>query len=384
MFPRLVVVLLIVAALVGLLVYSQYRSHEAYVSGFIEADEIRVGSRVGGRVAAVNVEEGQRVAAGQTLFELEPYDLLQREQEAIEQLAARQAEYERLANGFRPQEIAQAKARFERQQAYLDKLRAGPRAEEIQAARARVQVAEAELTLATDKFNRREELLSTNSITREEFEEASERIHAVQGLLAVRQEELALLLAGTREEDIREAEAQVEEARQAWMLKQAGSREEEVQAAKAARDAAQAALEVIRAQKEELTVKSPVDGVIEALDLQKGDLAPASGPVLSVMDMSHLWVRAYVPQNRVGLQVGEQLPITVDSLPGERMMGRITFIARQAEFTPNNVQTPEERSKQVFRIKVDLPKDKLELVRPGMTANVWLEPIDKQSAGDAG
>ncbi|MCO6043878.1 HlyD family efflux transporter periplasmic adaptor subunit [Aeoliella sp. ICT_H6.2] len=384
MFSRLVAVFLIVAALAGLLVYSQYRSSVDYVSGFIEADEIRVGSRVGGRVAAVHIEEGQRVTAGQTLFELEPYDLLEREREAIEQLATRQAEFERLANGFRPQEIAQAKARFERQQAVLDKLRAGPRQEEIDAARARVQVSQAELSLAKRKFERREELLSSNSITREEFEEASEQIHVAQGLANVRQEELDLLLAGTREEEIREAVAQVEEARQAWMLAQEGSRKEEVQAAKAARDAAAAALEVVRAQKEELTVQSPVDGVVEALDLQKGDLAPAGGPVLSIMDMSHLWVRAYVPQNRVGLQVGEQLPITVDSLPGQRMVGRITFISRQAEFTPNNVQTPEERSKQVFRIKVDLPKDKLDLVRPGMTADVWLQPVTGQPAGDDG
>ncbi|MCA9217149.1 MAG: HlyD family efflux transporter periplasmic adaptor subunit [Planctomycetales bacterium] len=384
MLSRFIAVLVIVAALLGLLFYSQYRSQVGYVSGFIEADEIRVGSRIGGRVQEVLIEEGERVTAGQKLFELEPYDLLEREQEAVERLAIRQAEHQRLVNGFRVQEVAQAKARFEQQQALLEKLRAGPRTEEIQAARARVHVAEAELTLAKRKFDRREELLSTNAAAREEYEVASEQLNAASGLLEVRKEELALLLAGTREEEIHEAEARVEEARQAWILTQSGSREEEVQSAKAARDAAAAALAVIRAQKEELIVKSPVDGVIEALDLQKGDLAAAGAPVLSVMDLSHLWVRAYVPQNRVGLQVGEQLPITVDSLPDQRIVGRITFIARQAEFTPNNVQTPEERSKQVFRIKVDLPAEQLQSVRPGMTANVWLQSVDEWTAGDDG
>ncbi len=121
-------------------------------------------------------------------------------------------------------------------------------------------------------------------------------------MVVVRTQELELLEIGTREEEKREGRARVEEALQAWQLAQKGYRQEEIEKAKAARDGAQAALDVIREQKKELTIKSPIDGVIEALDLQKGDLVPAGGPVLSVLDESHLWVRAYVPQNRVGLQ----------------------------------------------------------------------------------
>ena len=72
------------------------------------------------------------------------------------------------------------------------------------------------------------------------------------------------------------------------------------------------------------------------------------------MDLSQLWVRAYVPENRMSLKVGDPVSVTVDSFPGEKFAARITFVSRQAEFTPGNVQTPEERSKQVFRIKVTL------------------------------
>lgn len=92
------------------------------------------------------------------------------------------------------------------------------------------------------------------------------------------------------------------------------------------------------------------------------------------MDNSRLWVRAYVPQNRVGLRLGQKLRVTVDSFGDEPFVGEIIFISRQAEFTPSNVQTPEERSKQVFRIKVALKKG-LEKLRPGMTVDVWLEPM---------
>ncbi len=133
-------------------------------------------------------------------------------------------------------------------------------------------------------------------------------------------------------------------------------------------------LEAIRRQKEELSIKSPIDGTIEALDLQPGDMVAPGAPVLSMLDRNKLWVRAYIPQNRIGVQVGNRVRLTVDSYPDEPFEGVVTFVARQAEFTPSNVQTPEERSKQVFRIKVAIENQR-DLLRPGMMADVWLDQI---------
>ena len=151
-----------------------------------------------------------------------------------------------------------------------------------------------------------------------------------------------------------------------------GSRAEDIEQAEAAVAAAAAALEAIKTQRAELEVKSPVAGIVDAVDLQPGDLVAANAPVLSVIDTSHLWVRAYVAENRLHLKLGDQVPVTVDSFPKERFTGEVTYISRQAEFTPSNVQTPEERSKQVFRIKVTL-KDGAGKLRPGMAADVWLD-----------
>jgi multidrug resistance efflux pump len=141
-----------------------------------------------------------------------------------------------------------------------------------------------------------------------------------------------------------------------------------------ARDAAQAALDVLRQQKTDPTVRTPIDGVIDSLDLRQGDLVPAGAPVLSVLDNSHMWVRAFVPENRVGLRPGQHVDVTVDSLGPQRLQGEVTFVAREAEFTPSNVQTPEERSKQVFRVKIALT-EQLDKLRPGMSADVWLDSI---------
>lgn len=374
MFTRVTIVAAIVLVLLGLIAFSEFRKEPNRVSGYVEADEIRLGSRVGGRVRHVYVEEGERVALGQVLVSLEPFDLLAREKEAAESLAAREAEHRRLTAGRRPEEIAQAKARFDQLQAKLDLLEAGPREQEIEAARSRLTIAEAELRFARRNYDRQTELFQRNAISREEFDRATERLDADQATVVMRQEELALLELGTREEEIRQARAQVEEARQAWLLAKSGFRQEDIDAAKAARDAAQAALDAIQKQIAELDITSPVDGRVEALELQTGDLVPAGGPVMSVLDDRHLWVRAYVPENRVGLQIGQRLRVRVDSFPDEQFLGEITFISRQAEFTPSNVQTPEERAKQVFRIKVTL-QEGLDKLRPGMAADVWLDPL---------
>lgn len=372
MLPRLGIVVLVAIALIGLIVYSQYQGDPDHVSGFIEADEVRVGSRIGGRVQAVHVEEGQRVEQGELLVELEPFDLLEREKQAAQALAAAAAEFQRLSNGLRPEEIAQLRARFEQFTAQYDALVAGPRPQEIEAARARLRLAESEQALAQQNYERVKRLKDGDAISQAEFDQASEKQEAARALTSVRRQELDLLIEGVREEERRAAKARVDEAEQAWLQAKNGYRQEEIEQARAKRAAAQAALNAIGEQRKELFVLSPVQGVVEALDLQNGDLVAANAPLLSLLDDRHLWVRAYVPQNRVGLQVGQTLRVTVDGYPDEQFSGQISFISRQAEFVPSNVQTPEERSKQVFRIKVRLPAGLAQL-RPGMTADVWID-----------
>lgn len=374
MLRRLLLVFVVVLVLVGLIVYSQMRPIPNRVSGFVEADEIRLGSRVGGRVARVYVEEGEEVTAGQKLLELEPFDLLEREQEAARSLAAREAEYQRLVKGLRDEEVAQAKAHYDQLKAKLDLLEAGPLDQEVAAAEARLRSAKAEVKLAEQLYERRSTLVQSNAITVEELERTKQMYDSAMAMLSVRENELELLKLGTRDEDIRAARAALEEAQQAWQLAEKGYRQEDVEQAQAARDAAQAALEAIGRQKQELAVVSPLAGAVDSLDLQPGDMVAAGAPVMSIIDHRHLWVRAYVPQNRTGLRVGQQLKVTVDSIANRSFLGRVSYIARQAEFTPSNVQTPEERSKQVYRIKVVL-EGAAEDLTPGMTADVWLDPI---------
>lgn len=364
---------LIVTVLIAILVMGQSTAEPLKVSGYIEADEIRLGSRVGGRVRAVHVAEGDVVEPGDVLIELEPFDLLERRAEAEAHFDQKSAEYRKLKLGFREEEIAEAEAHFRQLKAEFEKAKNGPRPQEIDVARAELKAATADLELAKKQHERIVSLHAKGVATQNELDEAEKRLEAAKALIDARKKQLDLLLAGTRDEEIASAKARMEQAEAEWNLRKNGFRTEDVEQGYAAMQAAQHGLEIINRQVDELKVVAPLAGTVQAVELQPGDLVNPNSPVLSLLDTSHLWIRAYVPENRLDLQLGQEVDVTVNSFSNEQFTGEISYIARQAEFTPRNVQTPEERSKQVFRIKVKL-RDGLDRLRAGMGADVWLEP----------
>ncbi|RMF40083.1 MAG: HlyD family efflux transporter periplasmic adaptor subunit [Planctomycetota bacterium] len=374
-------VLCLVVVLATGLIYSQMQSPPAVVSGFVEADEVRVGSRVGGRIMEVAVQEGESVESGQVLVQLEPYDLQHRLAEAEAQLAAAQADLQRVQSGNRPQEIAQAEAAVAALQARLDKLVAGPLPEEIAVAEAQLKLAEAQLQRARSAFDRVQRLIQRGegTLSQDEVDRVTEEYQAAQALVTARREELALLKRGTREEDIAAARAELQQAQQALSLAREGFRPEDVRKAEAAVAAAQSQVQSLRVQIEELTVRAPTAGVISALDLRPGDLVAPNSPLLTLQEQGRMWVRAYVPEDQLTLRLGDRLPVSVDSYPDRYFDGQVVFIASEAEFTPRNVQTAEQRAKLVFRIKVAIV-DSEQLVRPGLPADVWLEPSGERAA----
>jgi multidrug resistance efflux pump len=369
---RVILFVAFAVVLAGLLWWSQQRSEPVVVSGVIEADEIRIGSRVGGRVSQVLIEEGSVVAKGEKLLELEPFDLteLAAQNEQLYQQA--KAEHDKRTRGFRSEEKAQAKARLAQAKARLEELTNGPRKQEIEAAQAEVAFAEAGRDLAKQNLDRIQSLAREDAATRQRLDQAESEARTAAAQVRARSEQLEQLQIGTRPEELAQAQAQVEEATGALSLLENGYRDEEIAEAYAAMQAADAARRSIQVQISELEVRAPLDGVVEAIELKPGDIVGANVPAIALIDMSHLWVRAYVPEDKVSLQIGQKVPLTVDSFPGETFTGRVTFIAREAEFTPNNVQTPEERSKQVFRIKVELETG-LDKLRPGTAADVWID-----------
>jgi len=372
MIRRAILFVVVALLLVVSLWYSQRRNGPLVVSGFIEAHEVRLGSRIGGRVRAVAVDEGSRIEQGDLLVELEPFDLLQKRGQAEALRQQRTTEHDKLAEGYREEEIAQAQARLEQAEANLLLLKNGPRKQELEAARANVELAVAQETLTQTEFKRAKELIAQGAATQETLDRATKELKVAQERVTTQREQLELLEEGTRGEEIAVAQAKVRETQQALRLMQSGYRAQEIASAYAAMQGAESALQAIDVQLNELKVLAPASGIVEVIELQPGDLVAPNAPVISIVHTDELWVRAYVPEDELDLKLGQKLKVTVDSYPGESFTGEITFISRQAEFTPGNVQTPEERSKQVFRIKVVLKNDEGKL-RPGMAADVWLE-----------
>jgi len=365
-------VVLILLGMVGAATWLSTRPQDQpfVVSGFVEADRARVGSRVGGRVAEVMVHEGQQVSAGETLYRLEAFDLDRQLAEAEAQAAAAEAELQRLTEGFRPEEVAQAQAARDRARTVLERRTAGPRSQEVSIAREQLRQSQATLELARLERDRIIPLVREQSMSQLELDRAEKQVVSADAGVAIARQQLALLEEGTRKEEIAEAAAQLAEAEALLKLRQAGTRASEIAAAEARLRAARAHVDAIRERLAELVVRAPQASVVEAIDLRPGDLVAPNAPTVNLLLTESLYVRAFVPEARLDrVRIGLKVPVALDALPGQRVEAVVTYVSSQAEFTPRNVQTPEERSKQVFRVKLSLTNPPGE-VRAGMLGDV--------------
>lgn len=255
------------------------------VSGTIEVDEVHVGPRTAGRVEKIFAQEGDSLKAGQTIVQLEAYEV-----RARRDLAAAQ--------------IDTALRDTESQAAQLDFLR--------------------------DDARRQQDLLRRKVVSPTDAERAGSAARAQDKI---------------------------------------------VDAAKMRVVQARAQLADIDAQLGEMQVKAPTDSILEVLSVKVGDVLPANREVATLLLPEHLWVRVYVPEPWLGLiQVGDQVQVRVDSFPKENFAGTVEQINRQAEFTPRNVQTVEERIRQVFGVKIRVPSKDGRL-RAGMAADVLFPKV---------
>jgi HlyD family secretion protein len=372
---------IIVSTLVALCLlgagYAWWRSNghsSAFVvSGIVEADDIHIGSKVGGRVLKVVAKEGQTVKGGETLVLLEPKEFDASLAEAQAVLRQAEAKYRLVSSGSRPEEIEQAEAAVKLAQADLDQLISGPRQQEIDQAAAEWKATKAQAENAQKFLQRMEGLAKRELVAKQEYDDAlTKNDEAVQKMIAAR-ERYDMLLAGTRKEEVERSRQRLAEADAKRRQIRSGFRIEEVAQAKSEMEAARARVEFKRTQLEETVIKAPVDALVETLDLQPGDMIGAGKPVATLLRIGSLWVRAYLPEARLGfVQPGLQVQVRVDSFPGLQFRGVVRRIHRQGEFTPRNIQTHEERALQVFQVEVVLD-DPEHVLRPGMSADVTIQ-----------
>jgi multidrug resistance efflux pump len=343
------------------------------LSGTVEADEIHVGSRIGGRIAEVLVKEGQQVKQNEPLIRFESYDLDAKRADAQALVARAEANLERALNGSRPEEIAAARAQAQAARAALEEARHGPRQQEIDTARAELNAAEADFEVARLSFQRIEQLNQNGVVSRQDYDNARAAFDRARARREAARQRLDLLLAGTRSEEIERAEREYQQAEANRLLVERGPRKEDIAAARAELERARAALQQIETQQAELEVRSPADAFVEVFDVRPGDLINPGSAVATLVEVDRLWVQVYVPEPELGhVQLGKEVSVKVDTFEDESFTGRIEQIANRGEFTPRNVQTREERTHQVFAVRVRLENGP-ERLRAGMAVDVTIK-----------
>ena len=347
------------------------RSRNQY-SGTIETREIHVGSRIGGRVTDVFVEEGQTVKAGTVLVRFECDALKASRAQAAAAVEEARANLDRMVRGNRPEEIAQATAQAAAAKAALDEARNGPRPQELDQAKADYAAAQADAVNADSYYGRMEKLIQTDTISRQQFDDARDRRDAAQQKAESARQRLVLLQAGTRPEDLRAAEDRYHQAEAARVLSVKGSRREDIDAARGRLGQAEAQVAQLDADVREAELTAPADSVVEVVSVRPGDLVPAGRIVMSMLEASQLWVKIYVPETDLArVRLGQSAAVRVDSL-GRSFIGSVQQIASQAEFLPRNVQTRDDREHEVFGVKVRVDNSQ-GLLKSGMSATVRLE-----------
>ncbi|MEI9980850.1 MAG: efflux RND transporter periplasmic adaptor subunit [Edaphobacter sp.] len=365
---------LAIIILAGWLIYSFKSSKNSLVySGTIETREIQIGSKIGGRVTQVLVEEGQAVTAGKLLVQFEADDVTAQRAQAQAQLEQAQADYHRLQRGNRPEEIVQAKATAQMQHAMLDEARNGPRSQELKQAEADYAAAKADAVNAQINFQRMDTLVRGDTVSRQQYDNSkAERDSTAQKAESLRQR-LALLQEGTRKEDLQAAQQRYRQAQAAADLMQRGYRKEDIDAGRAKMEEAQARVNQLDVQLREAKLYATADGLVQTVSVRTGDLVAPGAIVVTMLEPSQLWVKVYVPETDLAtVRIGQPAQVEVDSFRGRPFTGHVQEIASQAEFLPRNVQTRDDRQHQVFGAKVYVDNSGGAL-KSGMSATVRLQ-----------
>lgn len=370
----LAAIVLVASAAVGFVVRGDSpRSDALKLSGNIELLQINIAFKTSGLISGILTDEGRDVKKGDVVARLSGEQLqrmLEREKAAELEANAMQAQAEASLEWQRSvfsATLAARKADLAAAIAYLQELEKGSRPEEIAEAQAAVAAATARQEHAQKDWDRARRLFEQDDISAQQHDQF--RVQAQSAAASLRQAEqrLALIEAGPRKETITAQKEQV--ARAAAEVKAVEAtrfeikrRELEIAARRAEVERARAQVNLIETQIIDLAVTSPVDGVVLLKAADAGEIVAAGTTIVTIGDIDRPWLRAYVPETELGrIKIGQLVKVSSDSYPGKVYGGRISFISSEAEFTPKQVQTSEERVKLVYRIKVDVANPNREL-----------------------
>lgn len=373
-----IIVIVAVLAVAGAALYA-FRSFghsqdgRIIVSGNIELTEVNIGFKTAGRLIERNVDEGDNVKKSQILARLDRDQLVAeraREVAALEAAVTQVAQAETSIQWQKANlaaDVEQKRADLSSNESRLLELKNGSRPQEVQESKAAVESAQAEFDRSKRDWDRAQTLFKDDDISTEQYDSYRNRWQNADAALKQAKERYALVLAGPRAEQVEAQSGQVQRARGALKMAEANAielkrREEELDTRRAEITQAKASIALIDSQLADTIAYSPVDGVVLVKAADVGEILAPGTTVVTVGDIDHPWLRGYIDEKDLGkVKIGSKAKLTTDSYPGKIYNGRVSFIASEAEFTPKQIQTQQERVKLVYRIKIEVENPGREL-----------------------
>jgi HlyD family secretion protein len=360
--------------------------NKIHFSGNIELTQVHIAFKTSGKLAELPIEEGDTVKSGTVLARL---DMQQQQDQRAREAAALAAAETALTQHrtgidyFKASleaDLRARKAQLRQAEANLEQLLAGSRDQEIRQAAAAAELAESQHALAQEDWQRAEVLYKNDDISTSQYDRYRSQFTGTQAALEQARQRLSLVREGPRKEDIEAARARVEQTRAAIEQAEASRleirrREQETETRRAQIEQARAQVAVMDTVIADGTVSAPLDGVILEKSAELGEVIAAGTTIATLGDIHKPWLRGYIRQQDQGrVKLGMKVRITTDSYPDKTYEGRVSYIASEAEFTPKQIQTPEERVKLVYRIKVEVgnPNQELKLNMPA-SAEILLD-----------
>lgn len=344
-----------------------------HISGNLEMTQVDIAFKLAGKISELVVREGDLVKAGGVIARLDRDTMTLQRQREEAGVAAAQSGIAQMGTAIVWQrevlerETAVRKTEIAAAEAQLNNLLAGSRKQEKSQANAAVEDARARYQQAKNDADRAERLFKNEDISRAQYDVAQTNLLSTTAALRSAEQRVSLVEEGPRKQDIDLARAQLERAKAALNLTLANAEElkrkqQEMGTRQAEMKRANASVAVFDSQLNDTIATTPIDGVVLVKSLEAGEVAAAGATVVTIADTEHPWLRGYVPETQIGrIKIGQKVKLKTDSYKDKVYEGKITYISSQAEFTPKQIQTQEERVKQVYRVKITVDNKAQEL-----------------------
>ncbi|MCY6369316.1 HlyD family secretion protein [Clostridium ganghwense] len=354
-------------------------------SGTAECTEYDVQTELGGSISEIFASEGGKINKGDVIAKLDDEVLKLNLKQAQAAYEISKQKYNETKSGTREEQIRQAKSNLSASKAKLDELLSGSRPEEIKQAEIALKQSQSLLEQAQKNYNYRKNnlekyktLQNEGIISHEQLDQAQNVFDVAEGQLIssqnsvkTSQEKLTLIKNGATTQTIEAAKASVENAKAQYDLLINGSSSYVLNSLKSALGQAEASKKIAKYNLSQTTIKSPITGTVLKTWVKKGETAAPGSIIATVSDLNDLWVKVYVQEKYYSkLSLNQEVKIICDAL-NEPVNGKITYISSNAEFTPKNTQTKEDKQKRVFEVKVKI-LDHLDIIKPGMDLEVIL------------